>query len=524
LGQLDAANSQMTEPSMRFALPLFLLAAPALFAHIGSPDIFYEGDAGPYRLLVTVRPPPVVPGAAEFEIRSSSPEAREIRVTPLRMTGPGATLAPAPDQAKQSKDDPQYFTGAFWLMASGSWRIRIDVDGGKGSGSLWLPVPAVSSRILAMQRTLGAVLLPLGLLLAIGLVSIAGASVREAQLERGLPPDRARVRRARMAMAVAALVVAAGVWYGSAWWDSQASFYQRYVFKPLQLRAALQNDSRLELGLSDPGWLNRRVDDLIPDHGHLMHLYVFRLPEMDLVWHLHPERETASTAAPAAASVPSGTLESQRLAPASNRPVLDSGASFAQELPSMPAGRYALYGDIVHANGLAETVTTEIELPAIAGHALAGDDAAGVAPPIGKADYNRNLAELSGGYRMVWERPATPLRAKQPYLFRFRVEDAAGKPAEDMELYMGMQGHAAFVCADRSVFAHVHPSGSVAMAAFSLAQPDTPHSSHMAMHSGPPAEVSFPYGFPKAGTYRIYVQVKRAGNVETGAFDAQVEN
>ena len=38
-----------------------------------------------------------------------------------------------------------------------------------------------------------------------------------------------------------------------------------------------------------------------------------------------------------------------------------------------------------------------------------------------------------------------------------------------------------------------------------------------------PNEVSFPYGFPTPGRYRIFVQMKHGGTIETGVFDATVE-
>ena len=122
---------------------------------------------------------------------------------------------------------------------------------------------------------------------------------------------------------------------------------------------------------------------------------------------------------------------------------------------------------------------------------------------------------------MIWER--TPLLAKEASAFRFRVEDQNGRPAQDLQLYMGMPGHAAFVKMDRTVFAHVHPSGSVPMASLSLTSTagSDPHAGHQ-MGSGLPADVSFPFGLPQPGDYRIYVQIKRAGRVETGVFDAHV--
>jgi len=469
-----------------------LLCSVPLFAHVGSPDVFYEAEAGPYRLLVTIRPPEVIPGVAQIEIRSAAPELTEVRIVPLRMTGPGAKLAPVPDVAQRSKDDPQFYTGALWLMNTGSWQVRVQVDGARGPGTLSVPVPAASTRMLPMQGVLVATLIPLGLVLFVGLVSIIGAATREAQLEPGVEPDRPRVRRARITMAVTGVLLAGVLWLGNQWWTSEAGVYQGRIFKPLTLKTAIDNGNRLALTLADPGWLNRRTDDLIPDHNHLMHLYVIRIPEMDRVWHLHPER--------------------------------NGDASFVQALPSMPAGRYALYGDIVHDNGFPETATAEMEIPEIAGQPLAGDDAGGAGPPLARADYNSLVAPLAAGYRMVWDRGSAPYHARQPNEFRFRVEDSDGRPAEGMELYMGMQGHAAFIGADRAVFAHVHPSGSVSMAALSLIEGAGPHAGHKMMPPGLPAEVSFPYGFPKPGAYRIVVQVKRAGKVETGIFDARVEN
>ena len=476
--------------TMRLALVL-LAAAVAAQAHVGSPDVFFEGAAGPYRLLVTIRPPEVVPGVAEVEIRSASAEVREIHIVPLRMTGIAANLAPVPDLAQRSKDDPQFYTSALWLMTTGPWKVRVEADGPQGKGTLFVPVPALATRVLGMQKAIGFALAPLALVLCFGLVSIAGAAVREALLETGREPDAGARRRSRIAMGIAAAVVGGALWFGNGWWGAEASAYGNLIYKPLALQPSLEG-SRLLLKLTDPGWLDRGTEDLVPDHGHLMHLYVIRLPEMERVWHLHPERTAPAT--------------------------------FTQQLPPIPAGRYALYGDVVHAWGMAETATGEIELPAVAGQPLTGDDSGGSAAPLAQADYNRSVIPVSADLRMVWEHDQSPFRARQPYLFRFRLEDNHGQQAGGMELYMGMQGHAAFVAADRSVFAHVHPFGSVAMPALQLAAAADSHAGHGASQAVLPSTVSFPYGFPKAGAYRIFVQMKRAGDVMTGVFDAKVEN
>jgi hypothetical protein len=254
-----------------------------------------------------------------------------------------------------------------------------------------------------------------------------------------------------------------------------------------------------------------------------MHLYMIRWPQMDVVYHLHPE--------------PVATGE------------------FQLPLPSMPAGNYRLYADVVHAMGFPETIVGTVTIPAIAGRALAGDDAEGTASPVpspvnspaGSAAISSPGSEqrfrLPDGYTMVWQMPAS-LVPKAPEDFRFALLDPAGKPPADMALYMGMLGHAAFVKTDGSVFAHIHPTGTVYMAAFMMANPQssqmpgmssgskdggssTPANPQMPGMNMPstalPNAVGFPYGFPSAGRYRIFVQMKHGSIVETGIFDAQVQ-
>jgi hypothetical protein len=211
---------------------------------------------------------------------------------------------------------------------------------------------------------------------------------------------------------------------------------------------------------------------------------------------------------------------------------LVTNGQFELQLPSVPAGSYRLYAEIVHANGFPETLVAVMDLPDWHGRPLSVDDAKGGASVWQEAVPNGTAFTLPDGYRMQWLRGSAPLRARQATAFHFQLLAPDGSAPRDMSFYMGMLGHAAFVKTDGSVFAHIHPSGSVSMAALMLAQQQTaaPTANGMAgMDMGDsspkrlPNDVAFPYGFPTSGRYRIFVQMKHGATVETGVFDAQVD-
>lgn len=459
---------------------LLALAALPLAAHVGSPDVFFEGKAGPYQLLVAVRPPDVIPGVAKVEVRAVTAGVKRVELTPTPMTGEASKHPPVADVAENSPADPQYFEGSLWLMgiSQGAWKVRIHASGVAGEGEMQIPVPALPSKMRPMNQGVTYFLLGMMVFLTVGMVAVVGAAVREASLEPGAESKGWNGKTIGvMAGATAFLVFV--IWAGNGWWGAEAAAAGERIYKPLTLAPALTGD-RLTVQINDPGWvIPRKLDDLQLDHGHLMHLFLVRWPEMDRVYHLHPDQKTTGY--------------------------------FETGLPSIPKGNYRLYADIVHETGFAETAVGEVNLPDVTGGPLAGDDAGGATTPANDESF-----PLAGGYRMVWNNEkGKPVKATALTLFSFGIVGPDGKAARDLEPYMGMGGHVEFVKQDGSVFAHVHPSGSVSMASVAVASEET----MMGMHEGSLGDsVSFPYGPPTPGSYRIFVQMKRAGKVETGAF------
>jgi len=477
---------------------LFVCAARPAYAHVGSPNVFYEGDAGPYHLLVTVNVPQVIPGVAEVQVRAASNDVRQISTVVTRLAGAGSRYAPVPDLATRSTSDPHLFTASIWLMEYGSLRVLLKVSGDHGNAEMSVPVASFARQSLAMPRWLGALLLALAVGLAAGMISIVGAAVRDARLPAGTPVDDRSRRSGVIAMAVAGVVVAAVFYLALAWWNVDAADHARLTraFKPPRLTVALDGANRLKLTASEAGWSKYLAKhQLLPDHGHLMHMFLVRTPAFDRFWHLHPEAN------------PDG--------------------SFDVNLPHLDAGHYDVFADIVDESGFPWTMVGAIDLPEVKGIQLTADDSGGSFAPIGETSSSVDV--LPDGTRVVWQHE--PIVANTPMVLRFEIQNRDGSPATEMQPYMGMAAHLEIVRNDLSVFAHIHPSGSAPMAALMLAgntgggpTMTMPDGTTMVMPEKVGPELSMPYGFPKPGPYRVFVQFKRAGTIETAVFDVQVQD
>ncbi|MCF0043153.1 hypothetical protein [Dyadobacter fanqingshengii] len=543
-----------------FILIILLLAVCVTAkAHVGSAGVQMQGQAGPYKVLVSIEPPDVIPGTAKITVFVENGNAKKVLARPIYFYS-GDKGAPSPDELTQVAGQTGQFQGVVWLMESGSSGAQIQIEGDQGKGELVVPIAAVSTAERDMPKNLGIGLSILGVLLFLLMITTIGASVSDGILRPGETLTPVQRRKRWVNMGIATVICSLILYGGSSWWDSWAAEYKQWLYKPIKGSAAIlqANDQRVfQLKIDTTGWnVQRRgsmLSTLIPDHGKLMHTFLVRTPGLDAFAHIHPERKDSTT--------------------------------FEAFLPKLPAGKYLVYSDIVQRSGFAETIVDTIDIPeqrdAKALLVTAEEDTYVVTDPInapGNVPLDENVVicgkpgtktVFKDGSYAVWEGMSNkPLDAGKPYQLTFEFFNPDGSACYP-EPYLGMTGHVAVVRTDGSVYIHLHPTGTFAMAAeqtFKDRMADTATTAkapapamfrdsidrYLAKLKAMPMEerevflmtemgmydikdgamtgmdhgnrISFPYSFPKAGRYRIFLQLKRNAKVLTGAYDVTVKD
>ncbi len=502
------AVTQRMIPRTTRTLRILIVFAIALItaAHVGSSNVHYEGSAGPYSIRVLIRTPGVIPGLAQITVRiTDGTDVRHVTVRPVRSDA-GLEGAPPADTALGVEGDANLYSAELWLMRFGSYSVHVTVSGEQGTGTAFVPVLAVAERRLAMSVPMAIALIGAGLFLFVGVLTIFGAAARESVLPPGETPDAKRVRRGKVAMVGGGVVVALVVMGGMSWWNDLDAAYQRRIFQPLHTSARFAAASGrivLTLTIDDPAWLGRSWTPLIPDHGKLMHMFLVKHDDLAAFAHLHPVSTDSNT--------------------------------FAVAFPRLPAGNYRVYADIVHESGFTQTLTNLVNLPPVLATQSLDltvpprdpDDSWTMTQPFGAA--STRAMPLPSGRTITWEREDDSFVVDEDMTMRFVVRNADGTPAA-LEPYLGMMSHAAVTLHDGSVFIHLHPAGTINMAAKARFERVEGTASEQAMDSSMAMPrsgveenvVTFPFAFPKPGSYRVWVQTKVAGEVETGVWDVEV--
>lgn len=480
----------------------------SLSAHVGSPHIVFQGRAGNFPVTVVVRQPDVVPGLVDIHVRVLEGQPTQVTALPMHAST-GRNGAPRPDVAKRVEGETNLFTAQLWFMTRGAYGVEVAVQGEGGGGTLIVPVNSVALERRPMPNWLAGVACALLSLLAIGVICIAVAAARESTLPGDVLVGRDRRRWAWLGGVLGVMLIVGAIYGAQVWWKYEDDLHQtKVLFRPLEHAVSVEGQgvgTTLRLELTDARMASRSYR-LLPDHGKWIHLFLVGMADPPAFAHLHPIR-------------------------------VGSSLTFTSAIPALPAGSYRLFADLTHEQGLTQTLTNRVELKAesttlttpVPGGPTSDEDDSWSAPTVaGEA-----RVRMGTNLQMEMATPAV-CRVGEPVTLDFRVVEDAGA-AVALEPYLRMLGHAVVMREDGAVFSHVHPAGTLSMAAarkFSLKDGGEPAAKAIdvlcgdlsalpevqVLALGKAGRVTFPFVFPSPGKYRIWVQVKVDGQIKTGSF------
>ncbi len=556
MGKLDEKGTTMKIKSLLACI----ITAIALFSygHVGSPGVVFEGSAGKYGILVSVEPPDVIPGVAEVSIYVKGEGVSAVSAKPIYWSI-GDEGSPKSDPMYPVENIPGQYEGIVWFMQGGTASLSVHVEGTLGSGDAVVPIMAAATAQNEMEPELGWTLAGLGIFLTILMITIIGSAVSDGLMKPGKARSTNLQKKRIRGFIIATVFLGLILFGGKSWWDAEAATYQRYMYKPPQADSWIEsngNDRILTFQIDSLTLSKRRMSMgyLTPDHGKFMHMFIIKEGTLDVFAHLHPKRIDPLT--------------------------------FKVRIPDFPAGKYYVFGDIVRLNGYTETIsdTLEIDDPKVIGtydktssaysdyddtyiiSNAFGDDKPTIQAPLGnflicgKPGIETPLPD--GSVAVFEHQPNEPFITGKVNPLTFAINDKNGDPA-NLEPYMGMMGHAVVFRKEGGVYVHLHPVGNYSMASQEIIegrisessnQPKIPEEkffidsinqlvekiammdedtrntylmkdmNHLGLgeHAEHGSTVTFPYSFPQAGNYRIWIQMKKDGKVLNSSFDAEV--
>ena len=221
---------------------------------------------------------------------------------------------------------------------------------------------------------------------------------------------------------------------------------------------------RLTLTVRDPD-TKAIVRDFAVVHEKRFHLFVLS-QDLEHYDHVHPEQQ------------PDG--------------------SFALDVTLPRDGFYKLFADFLPDGG-----TPQVIPHALVTQGFSGDLTSAMARLVPDVGLRKTVGHLSVQLTL----PAGGLVAGRDEKFAYHLTDArTGQPVGDVEPYLGAWGHSLIMSEDSLHFVHAHPVELL---------PEQP-----AAQGGP--DLTFKALLPKPGRYRIWTQIKRAGEVSTAMFTVAV--
>ncbi|MDQ3252824.1 MAG: hypothetical protein M3R15_02780, partial [Acidobacteriota bacterium] len=190
-------------------------------------------------------------------------------------------------------------------------------------------------------------------------------------------------------------------------------------------------------------------------------------------------------------------------------PVQQADGSYRVAHTFPHGGRYKLYADFTPLGGAQVVDRFDLQV-------------SGTSRPRVALTPDRTKTKTVAGLR-VGMSPSRELRAGQELMLDFATFDArTGRPATDLQNYLGELAHFVIISEDAVDFLHAHPMARGAEGHGGHGDSNAAPHAHGNGAQGGTSEVSAHTTFPRAGLYKVWAQFQRSNQVITVPFVLRV--